>query len=132
MWPWIESILPPDAYRICTGRLFISVTEVTWRGGLKNRMISEYFSNRDLFEACLASSTVPYISLPRAVFHYRNMWCVDGGVTNNTPIFPDLPRRCLVFRLSDLFYPAKLLINPAGTSLAFPSISYSSLFLLSK
>lgn len=113
MWPWIESHLPPNAYEICSGRLFISITEVTWFG-LKNHMISEYKSNRDLFNACLASSTVPYLSLPTALYKFRDMWVVDGGVTNNTPIFPDLPRRVLVFRLTDVFYPMKLLIHPNG------------------
>jgi hypothetical protein len=116
MWPWIESHLPENAYQICSGRLFISVTEVTWCG-FRNRIISEFSSNRDLFDACLASSTVPYISLPTAMMKFRDMWVIDGGVTDNTPIFKDLPHRVLVFRLSDVFYPFKLLVHPKGTSL---------------
>jgi hypothetical protein len=128
LWPWIESHMPENAYEICSGRLFISITEVTWFG-LKNRIISQYSSNRDLFEACLASSTVPYISLPRAMMKYRDMWVIDGGVTDNTPVFTDLPRRTLVFRLSDVFYPFKLLIHPNGkrSFVSFPSFySHSS------
>lgn len=113
MWPWLSARLPENAWEICTGRLFISVTEVT-PFGFKNHMISDYTCNQDLFEACMCSSTVPYISLPTMMYRFRGMWCVDGGVTNNTPIFPDHVRRQLVFRLSDVFYPVRYLINPQG------------------
>jgi predicted acylesterase/phospholipase RssA len=116
MWPWTESHLPKDAYKICSGRLFISITEVSLFG-IHNRMISEFTSNRDLYDACLASSTVPYISLSECFRRYRNMWCLDGGITNNTPVFPDRVRRQLVFRLSDVFYPIRFLINPDGKSI---------------
>lgn len=114
LWPWMRSKLPHNAYEICSGKLFISITEVTIFG-LKNHMISEFSSNDDLFEACLASSTVPYISLPTAMRKFRNMWVIDGGVTNNTPAFPDQVRRQLVFQLGDVFYPIKFWINPHGT-----------------
>lgn len=113
IWPWLNSHLPENAWQLCSGRLFISVTEVTLFG-LRNHMISEYTSNRDIFEACLASSTVPYLSLPQCFRLYRGMYVLDGGVTNNTPIFPDNARRQLIFRLSDVFYPVRFLINPHG------------------
>ncbi|RYH24379.1 hypothetical protein EON65_16790 [archaeon] len=113
IWPWVSSHMPENAYKICSGRLFISITEVTWFG-FKNHMISEYTSNRDLLDACLASSTVPFISLRHMLRRYRGMWVLDGGLTNNTPVFPDHVRRQLVFRLLDVFYPARLLINPGG------------------
>lgn len=54
-------MLPEDAYKRCCGRLFISISIVTLFG-LKNRIISEYTSNDDLFEACCASSTIPFIT----------------------------------------------------------------------
>lgn len=111
IWPWLSSQLPDDAWKICTGRLFISVTEVTMFG-FKNHMISEYSSNRDIIDACLASSTVPFISLPTMFRWFRGMCVLDGGITNNTPVFADTLRRQLVFRLSDVFYPTKFLINP--------------------
>eukprot|EP01032_Pedospumella_encystans_P020140 gene20140-22889_t len=111
LWPWIKERLPENAWEICTGRLFVSITEVT-PFGFKNHMISDYTCNDDIFEACMCSSTVPYISLPTMMYRFRGMWCIDGGVTNNTPVFPDHVRRQLVFRLGDVFYPARYLINP--------------------
>jgi hypothetical protein len=54
------------------------------------------------------------------------MWVLDGGLTNNTPIFPDRPRRALVFRLSDIFYPLQLLVSPKGTRLS----THPQLFLI--
>jgi hypothetical protein len=77
-------------------------------------MISEYTSNQDLYEACLASSAIPYLTFQGFVKKYRGMNVLDGGLTNNTPIFTELPRRTLVFRLTDLYYPVKLLTTPQG------------------
>ena len=57
----IDDLLPEDAYLQCTGRLFISITVVSLTG-FKNRLVSEFTSNQDLFEACLASSTIPFVS----------------------------------------------------------------------
>jgi len=111
IWPWMCERLPEDAYQKLSGRLFISITELTLFG-MKNHMISEFESNMDLFECLLASSTVPFISLPTAMRKFRGMWVIDGGATNNTPVFPDNVRRQLVFRLTDVFYPTKLLLNP--------------------
>lgn len=113
MWPWAQEHLPPNAYEICSGRLFISITEVTWFG-LKNHIISEFTSNQDLFEACLASSAIPYLTFPGLIKKYRGMYVLDGGITNNTPVFPELPRRTLVFRLTDIFYPGQLLVSAHG------------------
>jgi len=112
IWPWVNSHLPENAWQICSGRLFISITEVTWYGGLHNHLISEFTSNFDLFEACLASSTVPFISLPTMFRKYRDMYVVDGGITNNVPVFTDYAHRQLVFRLGDVSYPWHSLVTP--------------------
>ena len=114
LWPLIKPLLPADAFKICTGRLFISVTEVTW-GGIRNRMISEYTSNEDLFNCCCASSTIPYMSYPTWFWNLRGKWALDGGLTNNTPVFPDGERRQLVFRLYEVEYPWRQMLTPTDT-----------------
>ena len=114
MWPFVKTLIPEDAYIHCSGKLFISLTEVTvW--GLRNRMVSQYDSNEDLFCACLASSTIPYLTVRSMVATYKNMWVLDGGFTNNTPIFDDGVRRQLVFRLYEVEYPWRLLTNASDT-----------------
>ena len=98
MWPWMDSILPDNAAEICSGRLFISITELTiW--GPRNKMISKFSSKHDLFEACLASSTVPFVTERYGIRKFRDMWVIDGGVTSNTPVFQDDIRRQLVFKV---------------------------------
>jgi hypothetical protein len=42
---------------------------------------------------------------------------LDGGLTNNCPIFEDGKRRQLVFRLSEVEYPFRLLVNPNDTAI---------------
>lgn len=57
----MKEMLPENAYQLCTGRLFVSITFLTgW--GFENKIISEFTSNEDLFQACLASSTIPYVT----------------------------------------------------------------------
>lgn len=115
VWPTLSAQLPEDAYKACCGRLFISITVLSPWGRPKNVIISEFTSNYDVFEACLASSCIPYITGRCAYRVYRGMKVIDGGLTNNTPVFPDGVRRQLVFRLSQIEYPWRLLINPVDT-----------------
>ena len=44
-----------------------------------------------------------------------NMWCLDGGITNNTPIFPDGNNRQLVFRLYEVEYPWRGILQAVDT-----------------
>ena len=114
IWPFFQTLIPDDAYKQCSGRLFISITEITLFG-LQNRIVSEFSSNEDLFKACLASSSIPYLTWRKNFFEYRNMWCLDGGFTNNTPIFEDGVRRQLVFKLYDVEYPWRLLTTASDS-----------------
>lgn len=108
---WVKAHLPDDAYKTCTGRLHISITVLSLFG-LRNKIISEYTSNDDLIECCFASSTIPYLTERGPYRRFRGEIVCDGGVTNNCPIFPDGQRRQLVFRLFEVEYPWRLLINP--------------------
>ena len=90
------------------------MTEVT-RWGMRNRMISQYDSNEELFEACLASSTIPFLTERNGIREFKNMWVCDGGFTNNTPIFEDGVRRQLVFKLYDVEYPWRLLTTASDS-----------------
>lgn len=117
IWPrGVQDLLPEDAYITCTGRLFISVTEIT-RWGLRNRIISTFKSNEDLFQCCCASSMIPYLSHMKLYWELKsyNMWCLDGGITNNTPIFSDGTNRQLVFRLYEVEYPWRGMLQAVDT-----------------
>jgi hypothetical protein len=120
IWPGVRDCLPQDAYLTCTDRLHISVTEITWTG-LKHRVISKFASNSDLFEACCASSMIPYLSHMKSYWHLKSscgsfdMYCLDGGITNNTPVFPDGNNRQLVFRLYEVEYPWRGMLQAVDT-----------------
>jgi len=112
--PWVFEGLPPDAYKICTGRLFISVSVLTMFG-FKNKIISKYESNEDLLNCLFASSTIPFLTEPSGLRKLHGDWVCDGGATNNCPVFTDGKNRQIVFRLFDVEYPLRLLVNAAGT-----------------
>jgi hypothetical protein len=101
----------PEAYKICSGKLFISITRWT-KWGPKLWIVSEFSSNADLFAACCSSSAIPYLTQAYAFRQFRGETVFDGGVFNNCPVFPDGVRRQLVFRLLDVEYPSRLVLNP--------------------
>ena len=121
----IDESLPKNAYQICTNKLFISVTYLTIYGP-KNRMISEFFSNEDLLQCCFASSTIPYLTERNGFRRFRGEWVCDGGLLNNCPVFTDGIRRQLVFRLFEVEYPYRMLVNAQGQY----NILSKSLFIL--
>lgn len=78
-------VLPEDAYKIATGRLFISLTRYK---DLKNVIVSEYESNTELIDAMLCSGFIPFycgIIPPR----YKGDYYWDGGLSDNQPIFDE-------------------------------------------
>jgi hypothetical protein len=107
-------IIPENAYKVCSDRLFISITVLT-RYGPVNKIVSQFSSNDDLLQACMASSTLPYLTERAGCRTFRGEYVLDGGLTNNIPVFTDGVRRQLVFRLFDVEYPWRLLINAQGT-----------------
>ena len=100
-------ILPLDAHLRCNGRLYVSITKVGARG-FENMMVSHFESRDDLIEACLASANIPFFSASNLGSLFRGQRVLDGGVTNNVPIFTDGLRPQLVFRLSSVAYPFSL------------------------
>eukprot|EP00943_MAST-04B_sp_MAST-4B-sp1_P009893 g9893.t1 len=101
--PWLYRTngIPKDAYKKCTGRCFISITRLTPLP--KNVIVSKYFSNTDLLECLLASSSIPFFTESNITGFYRGKRVVDGGITNNCPIFDDFDDRYqLIMRLSDI------------------------------
>lgn len=65
-------------------------------------MISEFHSNDELIQACCASSTIPYITERSWCRYFRGLPVLDGGLSNNRPLFKDAVRRQLVFQLSEV------------------------------
>ena len=60
---------------------------------------------------------IPYLSHMKLYWDLKchNMWCLDGGITNNTPIFPDGNNRQLVFRLYEVEYPWRGMLQAVDT-----------------
>lgn len=74
-------ILPDDAHKIVSGRLFVSLTRVSDR---ENIVVSEFTSKEDLIQALLCSAFVPFYSgiIPPT---FRGTRYVDGGISDNLP-----------------------------------------------
>jgi hypothetical protein len=103
----LREILPPNAYELCSGSVFITMTELTLTGP-KTVTISEYTDNEDLINAVVASCSIPFITIcgPYTLFRGRKM--VDGVTPYH---FEDELRPCLVFNLAYVPYPLKKLVS---------------------
>jgi len=75
--------LAVDDFKKANGRLYVSVTEVNSRG-IRNNIISEFYSNDDLFHSIGASTHIPYLSSPSFFYHsFRDGFKLDGAFTYN-------------------------------------------------
>ncbi|XP_072034935.1 1-acylglycerol-3-phosphate O-acyltransferase Pnpla3-like [Amphiura filiformis] len=74
-------VLPDDAHKRASGRLFISLTRVHDR---QNVVVSQFESKQDLIEALLCSAFIPFYSgiIPPV---FKGTRYVDGGITDNLP-----------------------------------------------
>lgn len=82
LWPWLQEVLPEDAYERCSGRLFVTLTMIQ---GVRPRpvTISRFESNEDLFEACVASSCVPRVTQRGFGARFRGRRAFDGLFSDN-------------------------------------------------
>ncbi len=80
----LDDVLPADAHARASGRLRISITQIR---GWRNWIVDDYRSRADLMSAVLASCYIPiYYERPA---RFRGRWCIDGGLTDNSPRFSD-------------------------------------------
>lgn len=74
-----NATLPSNAYKMATGKLFISLTRVSdW----KSVIVSEFNSNKDLIDALTCTTFIPFycgVQPPK----YRGVSYIDGGFTDN-------------------------------------------------
>lgn len=108
-------ILPDNAAELCSGKVFVSITHMTLTGP-KNVVVSEFETKEDLVSACMASSTIPFLTTKTMGGVFRGQSVLDGGVTNNLPIFTDgQGRPQLVYNLSSVPYTSSLILKLADT-----------------
>lgn len=79
---FLRELMPDDAYRLASGRLFISLTSVQ---GKKNKLVSDFDSNEHLVQCLMASSYIPFITGSRQV-SIGGMNYMDGGMSDNLPL----------------------------------------------
>jgi hypothetical protein len=91
---WIN-YLPPDAYKTCSDRLFITVSRIGLYG-FYEEIISEYNSNEELIDAICGTIHIPglYSSLPTVL----NKYAFDGCFANLMPR-TNSPKETLLVKL---------------------------------
>ena len=91
----LKRILPSNAYLLCTNKVYISVTSFPY---LQNHILSEYESNDELIDACIASSCMPFLVTNRLYHTFRKRYYLDGFLSRNLIFFNDNKREQLVIQ----------------------------------
>merc|ERR1719247_2976706 len=100
----MRTVLPADAYLRCSGKLHITMTSLVL-GKPTAIVVSSFASNEELFEACIASSSVPLVTQRGIGTQYKNRRSFDGLFAGeNVPCFTDSIRPQLVFDLGRVPY----------------------------
>ncbi|KAL3115891.1 hypothetical protein niasHT_007191 [Heterodera trifolii] len=79
----LDRILPDNAHQLCSGRLFISLTEYSTG---QNAIISEFANKKELIQAILCSCFIP-IFCGYTVPEFRGVRYIDGGFSDNQPVY---------------------------------------------
>ncbi|XP_063715866.1 patatin-like phospholipase domain-containing protein 4 isoform X2 [Symsagittifera roscoffensis] len=96
---YLRKSLPEDAYVKADGRLFVSLTSAVSISKISNIVSSSYTSNDHLIQCLLAScyipmyakSDAPSLEHPDSDGIHRTTRMIDGGFTDNLPLFHDIP-----------------------------------------
>ena len=111
LWPWLQTVLPADAYKRCSGRLFVTISRLT-PSGPQPLVVSQFESNQELFEACVASASLPMVTQKGFGSEFQGQRGFDGLFTSNIPLFKDHARPMLIFDLGKVPYPLTSLVTP--------------------
>jgi predicted acylesterase/phospholipase RssA len=122
LWPWLQTVLPPDAHRRCSGRLFVTISTLT-RTGPRPLVVSHFDSNQELFEACIASASLPMVTQRGFGSRFQGRRGFDGLFTENVPAFTDGARPQLVFDLGKVQYSLGAIIQPSDPCIEALAVS---------
>ena len=91
VYEWLQHVVPKNSYELCNNRLFISYTVLNAFGVPIQKVKSTYTSNRDIFDACLASSSIPFVTYNYngGFLRYNGDLVLDGGITKFIPTFEE-------------------------------------------
>jgi len=110
MWKWFKYIskqcsIPEKGTFNCSLTVFPNRYNLL---NYKNLQINEYDSPTDVGEILLSSGAIPWFFYNGFYYNYRNMSTIDGGLTNNLPIFRDNKRSQLVGIWNNIYFPKSL------------------------
>jgi hypothetical protein len=74
---WLDSILPVDAAQRCSGNVLVSMIKVP---SFKKTTFSHFENRRELIDACLASTHVPFLMDGHFCTKFRGMATVNSAM----------------------------------------------------
>lgn len=82
---YLKKVLPNNCHEICTGKVFISISEFKFPF-IKNRIISKFESKNHLIDIILASSSFPVVINKNLFYRLKDNRYLDGYFSDNTPL----------------------------------------------
>jgi len=108
----LDGALPPDAHKLCNGRVFINISVLGFPPS--GVLVDKFDEREDLVEALVASASLPGLTGSLGLDKWAGMFAVDGGLTNNVPLFTDGLRDQLVVNLGWLEHAFVDTFTPLG------------------
>ena len=101
---FLGHFLRPDTLELIGNRVTVSITRAP---SIKNLLVNEFHDLEDLSQAIRASCHIP--SRKQRTIRFRNMRCMDGGFSNNSPV----PKK-KTLRVTPFFFDGRADIHPSS------------------
>ena len=113
---YVRDVIDKDFYKKCNNKLFIGYSEIN-NDGLFFRVKSNYTSNDDIMLTCLASGSIPFISIDGLCLVHNNKKFLDGALLKGKNIFEDNKNDQFVMDLFKVDYEYQKILLPVDENI---------------
>lgn len=108
----LDSALGPDAYKLCSNRVHINIS--TFTTPPRAVLVSEFADQETLIQALVTSASLPGYTGKFPYTQWGDVRALDGGITNNLPLFDDGVRAQLSINLGWMEHGLLHTLTPVG------------------
>ena len=113
---YIRDVIDKEFYKKCNDKLFIGYSEIN-KNGLFFRVKSNYTSNDDIMLTCLASGSIPFMSLDGLCLLHNDKTFLDGALLKSKFMFEDNKNDQMVMNLYNVDYDYEKILLPVDENI---------------
>lgn len=113
---YIRDVIDKEFYKKCNDKLFIGYSEIN-KNGLFFRVKSNYTSNDDIMLTCLASGSIPFMSIDGLCLLHNGKTFLDGALLKSKFMFEDNKNDQMVMNLYNVDYDYEKILLPVDENI---------------